>query len=125
MPDFSPFVGLEYEALGRGPKYDCWGLVEAALRDCFDILTPEYRYTSAGAEQALLFRPDGWVQVIEETPGDVALIRRPDCHCGLVVAPGRLLHISRRLIYSVIDRYHRPAWGARIEGFWRWSGTTP
>ena len=42
MFNWSAFVGLPWEDRGRGPAYDCWGLVVAAFKAGAGIELPSH-----------------------------------------------------------------------------------
>lgn len=121
------YIGLHFEPHGRGPNYDCYGLVRAVLAEQFGVMTlpslsGDYRSVKdpaiaalAAAEAARAWRP-------VKTPrlGDVIMLNiagRP-MHVGLVIDDDWMLHIERGTD-SCLARYRRPPWGNRIEGFYR------
>jgi cell wall-associated NlpC family hydrolase len=125
------FVGVPWVSGGRDPAHglDCWGLVLAAARECFDLALPDYQgYADAddAAQTAHLFaQRDAWAAIApnEERAGDVIVLRlgsQLPVHAGLVVGYGLMLHsLSGR--DACLERYRSRAWADRIEGFYRWS----
>lgn len=126
-PDWvGAWIGLHYADKGRGPDYDCWGLVRAALQSR-GIALPSYAddYTAAkdhrsvsdAVRSGLL---DGWQKVAVPTCGDIVILNvggRP-WHCGLVVADNLFLHVLPGAT-SCLERLDSPQWAKRIEGFYR------
>ncbi|ADZ70129.1 C40 family peptidase [Polymorphum gilvum] len=120
------FVGLDYLDLGRTAKgVDCWGLVRLALA-AHGIEVPSYAgaygSTAERAEIAALIdgaKPD-WHRVASARELDVVTFRRGrlESHCGLVVRPGLMLHVSEGKA-SCIESYLDDHWTRRLTGFWR------
>lgn len=119
-------IGAPFVPGGRGPGYDCYGLVREAARR-LGIALPEYAYPLAAvtvpaeiagvlAEAMPTWQPCGpevgAVAAIRNAPGLVN-------HCGIVIAPGLLLHTLAKIgAYTVpLDS---PAWRHRIVGYYRW-----
>lgn len=126
------YVGLPFKEKGRDRSgVDCWGLVRLVLAERFGIEVPSYveEYGSTkeretiGAVIAREVQPP-WVEVLpgQERPGDVVLMRRGrhPIHVGLVVAPGRMLHVEEG-IEACVEDYRGLAWSRRVVGIWRWS----
>lgn len=71
LPDWAgQWIGLPYQDKGRGPAYDCWGLVRAALSDAAGITLPDYSdtYTRAADHASVAHAvesglQDGWERV--------------------------------------------------------------
>lgn len=125
----SPWVGLPFEDMGRGPdRFDCWGLVRAVLQERLGASLPalddRYGEDSDRADLAALvnsqrgpWRPLAEADVGE---GDCVLFRvagHPS-HVGVVVARGWMLH-SRPGTGSVLERWDGPRWRPRVCGFYR------
>lgn len=124
----SPYVGLPFVDHGRGPGYDCWGLVLLVLRERYGVEAPDFggSYSSTrdidgvpaafAAGEAL---PE-WSRVDAPAEGDVVviLVAGKPMHCGVVVGANTMLH-ARPKTGSVVERYDRPHWGRRVEGFYR------
>lgn len=129
----SKWIGLPYEDKGRGPAYDCWGLVRATLSAEAGIALPDYADAYTRADDRLSVAAavesglrDGWQLADRPQPFDLLILRiggRP-WHCGLIVAPGLFLHCpppnaKGQQILSCIERLDSPHWARRIEGFYR------
>jgi cell wall-associated NlpC family hydrolase len=122
----TPYIGLPFADHGRGPAFDCWGLVRHVLQRERGIELPDYgdTYPShrdhsgvAGAiEQGAVV---GWRRVETPCVGCVVVFRiagRP-WHVGLVVGADRFLHIPEGET-SCIERLSAAMWARRIEGFY-------
>jgi cell wall-associated NlpC family hydrolase len=127
------WIGRPYADKGRGPAYDCWGLVRAVLQAEAGLVLPDYaaaytraddRLSVAAAVEAGL--ADGWERVEAQRALDLLILRvagRP-WHCGVIVAPGLFLHAmppwrDGRQLLSCIERLDSPHWARRIEGIYR------
>ena len=90
--DPSPYLGLQWQSMGRGPKYDCWGLVCLVLDREFNIGLPSFSYgndTAAAIELGIhLFE-----RITSPQPGDLVLYTDP-LHIGILTCPDRMLHIT-------------------------------
>lgn len=126
---FDRFVGLAYADKGRGPAYDCWGLLVAVMRDLRGVDLPSYsdQYVTADDRRALAAliagELDPWDEIAsgQEQAFDAVLMRegRFPRHVGIVTAPGRLLHISAGET-SMIERYREGPLKHRVVGFYRY-----
>jgi cell wall-associated NlpC family hydrolase len=125
----SPYVGLPFSDHGRGPEYDCWGLVRLVWSEHYHLQLPDfgdaYTYTTdpaiAGAfHQGTVEHGLELVSLGEEQEGDILLITAggKPMHCGLVVDPPFMLH-ARPKVGSCVESYERPYWNRRIGGFYR------
>ncbi len=123
------FVGIPWADKGRDfAGVDCWGLLWLVMRELRGIEVPSYsdRYVTAGDRRALNALIAGemvpWREIAagDEQPFDAVLIREGRFlrHVGLVVDPGRLLHISQGAT-SVIERYREGLLKMRVVGFYR------
>ena len=121
------YVGAEYENHGRGPKFDCWGLARAVMREQFQIdletLCDDYDDAQNGeAVHALIQREKNrWVEVEDiEQEGDLLLFRvkQFEWHVGVVLAPGVMLHIMKGC-NAVIERFRGLKWSSRLAGIYR------
>ncbi len=120
------YVGLPFGDKGRGPTYDCWGIVREVLRRERGLDLPDYtgEYASSGdrisVSAAVTEGCRSWTKVQAAQVFDVAILRlagRP-WHCGLVVADDWMLHTLSG-VGSVLERLSSPVWRNRIEGFYR------
>lgn len=126
------YIGLPFKEKGRDRSgVDCWGLVRLVLGEQWGIALPSYTDHYACAlerkEIARLIAGEkgAWRDVGRgaERPGDVLLIRQvgDECHVGLVVAPGLMLHVEAG-IDAALERYDGLKWRPRVVGIYRWAG---
>jgi cell wall-associated NlpC family hydrolase len=125
---FERFVGLAYADKGRGPSFDCWGLVMAVYRDLRAIELPSYSQAYASSADRVAIAAliagelDPWLQIDagREQSFDCVLMRegRFERHVGIVTTPSRLLHISAG-ITSRIEPYRSGPLKRRVTGFFR------
>lgn len=122
------YVGLTWEDVG--PEL-CWGLVRKVLAERAGIVVPTYvdRHGGVSDDQATiaaLLRGESaawpWSPVAPgaEQELDVAVFSRAgvESHVGVVVAPGRMLHLSRD--YDArIERFDQGRWRMRLAGVYR------
>lgn len=122
------FIGLPHAPLGRSAAgVDCWGLVHFVFGS-IDRPLPSYAgdYASLDerAEIASLIggakSSSDWRSVEQPRPFDVLTFRhgRIDGHVGIVVEPGRMLHVTADKP-SCIEDYTLPRWACRLTGIWR------
>lgn len=127
MRDYGKYIGAEFEDRGRGPAYDCWGLVKVALAEQFGIQIPDLsaEYESATDHRAIPGiverERSSWKRVEDPTEGDVILllIKRRHFHVGLCIGGGQMLHIFKG-INACRERYGSPLWAPRIQDFYRY-----
>jgi cell wall-associated NlpC family hydrolase len=117
-------VGARFCYGGRGPEFDCWGLVrEALLRQGQD--PPEYPSSDDGsanaATAAIATASPVWERLTEPEVGCVVAFR-DDCglvsHVGVIIEGGRFLHI-REATAACAEKLNSPLWRRRIAGFYR------
>lgn len=124
------FVGIPWADKGRDVTgADCWGLLWLVMREMRGIALPSYsdQYVTADDRRALDALIAGelspWQEIERgaELPFDAVLMREGRFlrHVGLVVEPGRLLHVSRNST-SVIERYREGLLKTRVVGFYRY-----
>lgn len=129
VPDWvAKYIGLEFESHGRGPTYDCWGLVRKVMADEFCIQLQDFgdRYKDSNDKQSISSviheeqLGSEWEKVTVPVAGDIVIfnIAGTPQHCGMVVAFGEMLHI-RSGTGSCIERYDSSKWIRRVEGFYR------
>ena len=130
MPVVTRYIGAPYAPCGRGPAFDCWGLVRQVIGEVTGCWPADYsgQYTSWKDPRlpALLTHEAGCWQSItpgSERPCDVVLIDIGGLprHVGLVIGGKRMLHIYRTSLQAVIERYDNPLWEQRIRGFYRYN----
>ena len=116
---------------------DCGGLVLLVLKDHFDI---EARDTEKEYEDGNFGRPtqaklsslgsaidnalgDEWHPVSRENsrPGDLVIFapRGIPCHVGLVVSPGKMIHVEEGSGQSMLSDIHGIEWGSKVKGYYR------
>lgn len=118
----TPWIGLEYEERGRGPKYDCWGLWLALtkLRSGVDIPDPNVTRREAVRMSAIRNMMPYFRKVDEAMEGDALLFitsGRP-LHIGYALGRGDMLHINDTH-GSLIERWDGPFWRGKLEGIYR------
>lgn len=131
MPWIGDYVGLPFAERGRDRAgVDCWGLVCLVYRECLARDLPSYddRYATLDPAErahrdALIAEGRARFEAVEpgaERAFDLALFASGGhaAHIGVVVEPGRMLHVQRGGA-SVVEDYRRPAWARRLVGFWR------
>ncbi|WP_299686678.1 NlpC/P60 family protein [uncultured Tateyamaria sp.] len=120
------WIGLPYEALGRGPdSYDCLGLFLALQRARFGRMLDDPLCTMSAAVRKRLVEgaKPNWRKVSVVKEGDAALfnVRGLSMHVGFVVDSNRMLHASADVSESVLEDFRVSAWGARLEGVYRYA----
>jgi len=123
---YAGLIGRPFEAGGRGPGYDCWGLCRSVLqRNGIDV--PDYPSTCDADRNASLIiaaMESGWEEC-EPQAFAVALFRmdrRLGTHVGVMVDGQRFVHVIAPMGVCV-ERISHPLWRKRILGFYRWKGT--
>lgn len=124
------YIGLPWRERGRDRDgLDCWGLARLVLAEQCGMVLPSYAGDYASIEEredlAALIADQSHrlvdpVDRADVRPFDLVLMRYgvAAMHVGVVVEPGRLLHI-RRGARSEAPRYDRPLWPHPIASFWR------
>lgn len=127
MIDVNRYIGAPFAEKGRGPAYDCWGLVHAIYREQLGIDVPSYddryfRTLDKNIPGILTAESKKWTRVRWAQPGDVVLFRIKGRvrHVGIVTAPGRMIHTLAGC-ETCIERYDTPLWRPRIDGFYRYN----
>ncbi|MFC5421945.1 phage tail protein [Bosea eneae] len=125
------YVGLTWQEVG--PEL-CWGLVRKVLLERAGVTVPSYvdRHGGISDDQATiaaLLRGEAaswpWqpVAVGAEREFDVAVFSRAgvESHVGIVVAPGRMLHLTRD--YDArIEHFDSGRWRLRLACIYRHQG---
>jgi cell wall-associated NlpC family hydrolase len=128
---FDAFVGVPYLDRGRTMDgCDCWGLVRMVMAQLASVQLPSYdeAYVTAADRRAIdgliagELEPWSMITSGQEQTLDAVLMRegRFARHIGLVVAPGRLLHVEEGRT-SVIEPYRHGRLAARLLGFYRYT----
>lgn len=128
-PWSNAFLGLPW--LERGLTRDgvaCWGLARLVYAEVLGLQVPDYCAEVVSlqerAEVAAVFdkgvKVGPWVLVDQPAAFDIAVFRRAGiaAHVGIVVTPGRMLHITSGQDSSVVD-YSTGCWSPRLSGFYR------
>ena len=123
------YIGIP--SLDRGRSIngaDCYGLVWLVYRDELLIDLPSYAgeypsvtdVTTIGELISGAKTEQTWREQREARPFDVLVFRRGrvDCHVGLVVARGRMLHMAEGQS-SRIEPYDTGEWLPRLTGTYR------
>lgn len=105
---------------------DCWGLLRLVYAERLGIVLPAYEGAPDDAEcaetGALIVREakTWWGRVRDPAPFDAVLFRVGvwPAHVGVVVGPGRMLHIARDDA-AKIESWDGPLWCRRLVGFYR------
>lgn len=118
----TPWIGLEYEELGRGPKYDCWGLWLALtrLRTGVEVPDPQVSLKQAVRSRAFAKMMPLFEKVQSPCEGDVLLfisVGRP-IHIGYALDGMDMIHINETH-GSLIERWNSPFWKGKLEGIYR------
>jgi cell wall-associated NlpC family hydrolase len=136
------FAYLRIPFVDRGSGFagcDCFGLVKLAFYAQRGIVLPDYPEIAPGDNPAkfreIIREAQGptWQEIPpgEEQPFDVVLMRgivqvegrragRP-IHVGLVVQPGRLIHIEEGPGVTIGDYRHMPGLKNRVISFYRYA----
>lgn len=129
-PDFDRYIGIPFTEKGRTRDgCDCWGLVRLVLQEQFDVELPsyveDYETTADRQEIEQIIHRESAQRAAIVAPafaqlGDVIILRiegRPR-HCGLVIAPGLMLHVLKG-INAALERYDGMLWKHRVVGIYR------
>ena len=121
------YVGLPYADLGRSRDgLDCWGLVWLVYAEVLGIDLPSYAdgYGSTEERREIAGLIDGaksdWHRVTDPEGFDLVTVRRGvlESHIGIVVAPGRMLHVTAQKP-ACIEAYSGGPYANRVTGIWR------
>lgn len=127
MPHWSrDYVGLPWQFAGRSrDSVDCWGLLWLVYRDVLGIEIASYAEETTDAPEReqiaslmageLVKSP--WVDVPpgQEREFDMAVFKRAgiDSHVGVVIEPGRMLHITSGT-ESRVERFDQGRWKPKL-----------
>jgi cell wall-associated NlpC family hydrolase len=124
MPLYNDLIGRPFKDGGRGPEYDCWGLVrEVYLRN--GVVLPDFAHSaldiiSVGAEIEKQRHMPRWESILAPAKLCIVLIRFNSPitnHCGVYLGKDKFIH-AREKVGVNIDRTTAPSWAHRIEGFY-------
>ncbi len=95
--DINRYIGLPYAAGGRGPAYDCWGLLMHLQREFFGVDLPEVggNWQAAALEYSARRASGAWLLLPTPEHGAPALLRgglQPHVGTWLAVDGGGVLH---------------------------------
>lgn len=120
------YVGLPWQFAGRSRDgVDCWGLLWLVYRDVVDIQIASYAQETTDAPEreqiaSLMVGELGkspWVDIHpgQEREFDMAVFKRAgiDSHVGVVVEPGRMLHITNGT-ESRVERFDQGRWKSKL-----------
>jgi len=116
-------IGIPFKENGRGDTngWDCWGLcVNAFKLKGIDLNVYEHVQTMdvQMAIDEITQQVRNWIPIPpgEERSWDVIHFR--PAHIGIVVKPGRMLHVTAG-VDTCLGSYHHPEWEPKILGFYR------
>jgi len=111
------WIGLPYAKGGRGPEYDCVGLVLALYKARHGIDLPEPEARLIGDDIDADAR--GWERVEDVCEGDVLVFHGTGrLHVGYALDGADMLHITEHGS-SRVERWKRQAWTSRMIGAFR------
>jgi hypothetical protein len=130
--DYNKYIGLPYQENGRNEQgIDCWGLARLFYKNELNIELPSYTELYDGsydpkAVAAINYYKDTWTKVYSPQMGDLCLFKIMGelSHVGVYIDSGKFLH-SRDGKDSVIESINSPMWFNRLEGFYRYTETSP
>lgn len=108
------WVGVEYEQNGRGPRYDCYGLVKEIYSDLLGIDLPEWDVPFYSQKNKVIeienrinesLNKDFADEVAEPEDFDFVMVyRNTHCHHIGLIYNGGVLHINQSTIGAQYDR---------------------
>lgn len=120
-------IGAPFRLGGRGPAYDCYGLVLACFRRrgiaLPDPFTSDVRVMAA--KDWILEKLDGWAWTTTPVPGAVAEFRPAPgvpAHVGYCLDATRVLHVSDDGAGVIVSRLDREPWASRWVGCYVYRG---
>jgi len=125
---YQDLLRLPFKDGGRSPAegFDCWGLVKYVLERMGHTGVPEFAYDTAldASNVGALIARERAARATRTTADEIGALvvirNHPKFvnHVGVIVAPGRFLHVLRQS-GVVVDHAGRPPWVRRIQGFYR------
>lgn len=127
------YVGIEYEPMGRGPRYDCFGLAYTIIDQEYG-LAKELQHLVNGLQYDIDDRSSvadlinhhkelvesTWIPVEHPQEGDLVVFNiygRPN-HIGVMANSKEFMHIERTRTAEVAS-LRDSIWRNRVEGFYR------
>ena len=120
-------IGAPFQLGGRGPAYDCYGLVMECCRRA-GVTLPDPFVSDVrvrAAKDWILTKLSGWAWVDHPAAGRVVeLVPGPGvpAHVGYCLDAQRFLHVSDDGAGVIISRLDREPWQGRIRGFYTYGG---
>jgi cell wall-associated NlpC family hydrolase len=123
------YIGLPYADRGRGPAYDCFGLVKHFYKEelGLDVADHLSAYTSSSdsesVSKAINTYKSEWVKVDKPSQYDILLfnIMGFPTHVGIYLNSSDFLH-SFQGTNSCIERFNSVTWNRRLQGIYQWKG---
>lgn len=120
---YKDLLGAEFEMNGRGPKYDCYGLVKE-LSSRLGRELPDYQASKSPLviHEVISHNRQAFQSVNKPEPGDLILftITPPFVsHVTMAIDEFRFIHIMRGSSVT-IERFDVQPWSKRIKGYLRW-----
>lgn len=125
------YVGLPWKFAGRSSEgVDCWGLLWLVYREVLGIPIASYAPETTDAPEReqiaslmageLVKSPWVDIQPGQEREFDMAIFKRAgiESHVGIVVTPGRMLHITHDT-ESRVERFDQGRWKPKLVGLRR------
>jgi cell wall-associated NlpC family hydrolase len=121
------YIGLPYRLHGRDREgLDCWGMVREVYRDRLDVELPslaeqyENQIDAEGFANAMVLESPAWEAVTTPQELDVVWCRIAgmECHTGIVLHGGRMLHAMQGNDSHIVD-LNSMAWNRRVQACYR------
>jgi len=129
------FIGLPWQDRGLTRSgIACWGLARLVYAEVLGLDVPDYAAEVASLEDrtevatvyagGTAFGPWHAVSESEAREFDIVVFRRAglDAHVGIVVTPGRMLHITSGQDSAIVS-YADGRWAPRLSGIYRHTAT--
>lgn len=124
--NWNQWIGLPFRMRGRGPdKYDCYGLIRAALLDAKGIRLPAFLDDEAPVDQEAHDHLERWVLVDapHPIPFDICCFNMPHrlSHLGLALDGNTFLHVTMGSP-SRVEWLRISSWRCNLRGIYRYGG---
>lgn len=124
--DLSYYLALEYEDRGRGPRYDCWGLIWLLYARELGIILPRHDEVShktsdvGDLEQYIESEAARFTEVDTPQQFDLMVLYQAGypTHIGMAVNDEEIVHLQEGANVAVEPIYGR-RWKNRIYGIYR------